>query len=155
MRTLDDWFAAYAARFPDPAHGAVHALCASAGAFAVIAALWTIPPIAPQWFRPGVWAVLAMFPAYGFYHRLSRNLAYAMAVALIAGGAFARLLYTALGPRTLLALALVLFLLGCAGVAAAGSLRSRARPPGGAAAQLLIGPAWLVAGALRRMGIRY
>lgn len=155
MRTLDDWFADYAARCPDPARAAAHALCASAGAFAVIAALWTVPPMAPQWFRPGVWAVLAMFPAYGFYHRLSRNLAYAMAVALVAGGALAWFLYTTLGPRNLLTLALALFLLGCSGAAALGALQPRTRPFGGAATQLLIGPAWLVARGLRRMGIRY
>ena len=155
MRSLDDWFAGYAAGFRDPARGTLHAACASAAAFAVIAALWTIPPLAPQWFRPGVWAVLAMFPAYGFYHRLSRSLAYAMALALIAGGVLAWAMYTLLGPRRLFALAAAVFVAGVIGTVATRAINGRARSFNAMPAQLLIGPAWLMAQWLRRLGIRY
>jgi uncharacterized membrane protein YGL010W len=123
--------------------------------WAVIAALWTIPPILPQWFRPGLWAVLAMFLAYLFYHRLSRNLGYAMAIVLVVGGAIAWALYRTLGPRDLLVLAVALFVLAWIGQFVGHAIEGRRPAFFTNIVQLLIGPAWLMGKLMRRMGIAY
>lgn len=155
MRTLDDWFARCAMDFQSPRMRAVHALGIIVTAWAVIAALWTIPPIAPQWFRPGLWAVLAMLAAYGFYRRLARNLAYAMAIAFILGGALAWASYAALGPRPSLVLAVALFALGTAARALAHVRAGHRVPFPMGVMPLVIDPAWLMAQLLRRLGIAY
>src|SRR6185437_12356366 len=96
-------------RSPEPHQSRDPLVCVPVIMWAVIAALWTVPPILPQWFKPGLWAVVAMFAAFLFYHRLSRNLGYAMAIVFIVSGAIAWALYGALGPRALLVLAAALF----------------------------------------------
>ena len=63
MRSVHDWFASYSADHRNPTNRAIHWVCVPVIMWAVIAALWTIPPILPQWFQPGLWAVLAMFAA--------------------------------------------------------------------------------------------
>lgn len=155
MRTIHDWFASYSADHQNPTNRAIHWVCVPIIMWAVIAALWTAPPIFPNLFRPGVWAVAAMFFAFLFYHRLSRNLGYAMAIVFAASGAIAWALYGALGPRGLLILAAALFVLAWIGQFVGHAIEGHRPAFFDNIVQLLIGPAWLVAKLMRRMGIAY
>jgi len=155
MRTIHDWFASYSADHQNPTNRAIHWVCVPTILWAVIAALWAAPPILPNLFRPGVWAVAAMFLAYLFYHRLSRNLAYAMALVFAASGAIAWALYGALGPRGLLILAAALFVLAWIGQFAGHAIEGHRPAFFDNIVQLLIGPAWLVGKLMRRLGITY
>ncbi|MGH8126596.1 MAG: DUF962 domain-containing protein [Rhodanobacteraceae bacterium] len=155
MRTVNDWFGSYADDHRNPTNRAIHWVCVPTIMWAVIAALWTIPPILPDWFKPGLWAVLAMVAAYGFYHRLSHNLAYAMAAAFAVSGAITWVLYGALGPRRLLILAIVLFVLAWIGQFVGHAIEGRRPAFLTNVVQLLIGPAWLMGKLMRRLGIAY
>ncbi len=155
MRDIHQWFGSYAADHRHPTNRAIHWVCVPLIMWTVIAALWTIPPPAPQWFKPGVWSVLAMLAAYLFYHRLSRNLAYAMGVAFVVSGAIAWALYGALGPHRLLVLAIVLFLLGWIGQFIGHAIEGHRPAFLTNVVQLLIGPAWLMGKLMRRLGIAY
>jgi uncharacterized membrane protein YGL010W len=155
MRDIHDWFASYSADHQNATNRAIHWVCVPVILWAVIAALWTIPPISPAWFRPGMWAVLAMFLTFLFYRRLSRNLAYAMAIAFIAGGVIAWALYGLLGPRGLLILAIVLFVLAWIGQFIGHAIEGRRPAFLTNVVQLLIGPAWLMGKLLRKLGIAY
>ena len=155
MRTLDEWFGSYAADHQNPANRAIHWVCVPTIMWAVIAALWTIPPILPNWFKPGLWAVLAMIAAYAFYHRLSRNLGYAMAIAFVVSGAITWALYGVLGPRGLLILAVALFVLAWIGQFIGHAIEGRRPAFLTNIVQLLIGPAWLMGKLMRRLGIAY
>lgn len=155
MRNIHEWFGSYAADHRNPTNRAIHWVCVPVIMWAVIAALWTIPPVLPQWFRPGLWSVLAMFATFLFYHRLSRKLAYAMAAVFVVSGAIAWALYRALGARGLLILAIVLFVLGWIGQFIGHAIEGRRPAFLTNVVQLLIGPAWLVGKLLRRFGIAY
>jgi uncharacterized membrane protein YGL010W len=155
MRSIHEWFASYADDHRNPTNRMLHWICVPTIMWTVIAALWTAPPILPDWFRPGLWSVIAMFCAYGFYHRLSRNLAYGMAIAFIAGGAIAWALYGAIGPRRLLILAAVLFALAWIGQFAGHTIEGRHPAFFTNVIQLLIGPAWLMGKLMHRLGITY
>ncbi|HEX7324416.1 MAG TPA: Mpo1-like protein [Rhodanobacteraceae bacterium] len=155
MRTVNEWFGSYAADHRNPTNRAIHWVCVPVIMWAVIAALWTIPPIARPWLKQGLWAVLAMVAAYGFYHRLSHNLSYAMAIVFVVSGFIAWALYATLGARGLLALAVVLFVLGWIGQFIGHAIEGHRPAFFTNVVQLLIGPAWLMGKLLRRMGIAY
>jgi uncharacterized membrane protein YGL010W len=155
MRSINDWFASYAADHQNATNRAIHWVCVPMIMWAVIAALWTIPPILPQWFKPGLWAVLAMFAAFLFYHRLSRNLGYAMAIVLVVSGAIAWATYRALGRRDMLILVTALFVLAWVGQFIGHAIEGRRPAFFTNVMQLLIGPAWLMGKLLQRFGIAY
>lgn len=154
MRDIHQWFGSYAADHQNPTNRAIHWVCVPTIMWAVIAALWTIPS-ASVWTRPGLWAVIAMFAAYLFYHRLSHNLGYAMALAFIASGLIAWGLYGTLGPRGLLILAVVLFVLAWIGQFVGHAIEGRRPAFLTNVVQLLIGPAWLMGKLMQRLGIAY
>lgn len=155
MQDLEQSFDRYALGHRNPVNQAIHCVCVPLSMWSVIAALWAIPPIAPQWFQPGLWAIFAMLAAYGFYRRMSRPIGYAMAAAFIVAGAIAALLYAELGAQRLLALAIGLFTAGALGQAAGHALEGSPRSGLVDLTQCLIAPAWLMARLLRRFGIAY
>jgi len=154
MRDIHQWFGSYATDHQNPTNRTIHWVCVPVIMWAVIAALWTIPSTT-AWTRPGAWAVLAMFIAFLFYHRLSRNLGYAMAIVFIVSGAIAWALYGALGPRNLLILAAVLFVMAWIGQFVGHAIEGRRPAFLTNIVQLLIGPAWLMGKLMRRLGIAY
>ena len=154
MRSIHDWFGSYAADHRNPTNRAIHWVCVPVIMWAVIAALWTIPPIS-AWTQPGLWSVVAMIAAYSFYHRLSRNLSYAMALVFVVSGFIAWALYGALGPRDLLILAIVLFVVAWIGQFVGHAIEGRRPAFFDNIVQLLIGPAWLMGKLMRRVGISY
>lgn len=154
MRDIHQWFGSYAADHKNPINRAIHWVCVPTIMWAVIAALWTIPSVS-EWTQPGLWAVVAMFAAYLFYHRLSHNLSYAMAIAFAVSGAIAWALYGALGARGLLILAAVLFVLAWIGQFIGHAIEGHRPAFFDNIVQLLIGPAWLMGKLMRKMGIAY
>lgn len=154
MRNIHDWFGSYAADHRNPTNRAIHWVCVPIITWAVIAALWTIPSVS-AWTRPGMWSVIAMFAAYLFYHRLSRNLGYAMAAGFIVSGLIAWALYGVLGPRGLLILAIVLSVLAWIGQFVGHAIEGRRPAFFDNIVQLLIAPAWLMGKLMRRLGIGY
>lgn len=155
MRSIQEWFSSYGQDHLNPTNRAIHWVCVPVITWTVIAALWTIPPILPESLKPGMWAVVVMFAAFLFYHRLSHNLSYAMAIAFIVGGAIAWALYGAMGPRNLLILAAVLFVLAWIGQFVGHAIEGRRPAFLTNIVQLLIGPAWLMGKLMRRFGIAY
>lgn len=122
------------------------------GAWAVIALLSVIP-VPQRWLQPGAWAVLAIVLAFYWYWKRSRVLAGALlagfaALALLARGAGA-----VLGPDRF-ALVAAASLVAAAAIGFIGRRRAGRRgfPPD--PVHWLIGPAWLMAGMLQRLGIR-
>jgi uncharacterized membrane protein YGL010W len=154
MRSVNDWFGSYSADHQNPVNRSIHWVCVPTIMWAVIAALWTIPVI-PTWMEPGFWAFVAMFLTFLFYHRLSRNIGYAMAVVFIISGLVAAGLYALLGPRVLLVLAGALFVLAWIGQFVGHQIEGRRPSFFTDLAYLLIGPAWLASKVMRRLGISY
>lgn len=154
MRTVHAWFDSYSADHANATNRAIHWVCVPLILWCVVAALWTVPVFA-DWMKPGFWAFVAMFAAFLLYYRLSRVLGLAMAGAFIVCGLIAAALYSAIGPRNLLMLAVVLFVLAWIGQFV-GHLIEGKRPSFFTdLAYLLIGPAWLMAKLMRRAGIPY
>jgi uncharacterized membrane protein YGL010W len=154
MRSINDWFASYAADHRNPANRAIHWVCVPVIMWAVIAALWTVPVIT-VWMKPGFWSAVAMFAAFLFYHRLSRKLGLAMVLVFVISGVIAWALYGALGPRNLLILAAVLFVAAWIGQFIGHAIEGRRPAFFDNIVQLLIGPAWLVGKLMRRLGIAF
>ena len=154
MRSIHDWFGSYSADHANATNRAIHWVCVPVILWCVIAALWTIP-VFEQWMKPGFWAFVAMFAAFLFYYRLSRALGLAMAAVFIVCGLIAAGLYSLMGPRNLLWLAIALFVLAWIGQFV-GHLIEGKRPSFFTdLAYLLIGPAWLTSKLMRRAGIPY
>jgi uncharacterized membrane protein YGL010W len=94
-----------------------------------------------------------MFAALSFYLRLSRPLGLAMFVAFVVLGLITEALYRSLGPSPLMWLAIVVFVV--AWIAQFIGHRVEGKRPSFLTdlAYLLIGPAWIVAKIMRRVGL--
>ena len=71
-RNIDRWFAHYSGDHRDATNQRIHVFAVPLILWSVVALLWCIP-VAGHWFRPGIWAALAMFFAWSFYFRASRT----------------------------------------------------------------------------------
>ena len=119
---------------------------------AAIAALWTVP--VPPWLgRPDLWAGAGMFSALMFYLRLSRTLGYAMLGVFVLLGLISEGLYRALGAMPLLAQAGGVFFVAWIAQFVGHHLEGKRPSFLTDLAYLRIGPAWLVAKLLRRIGV--
>ena len=150
-RPIDRWFASYSSDHRNPTNQWIHVLCVPAILWSVIALLWCIP-VAGSWFRPGMWAALAMFFAWAFYYRASRRLGYGMLAVFVAMAWLTRWLHLALGTTPLLVLAVAVFAL--AWIAQFVGHRIEGRKPSFLTdlTYLLIGPAWVLAKLYRKLG---
>lgn len=153
-RPIDRWFASYAEHHRNPTNQWIHVFAVPAILWSVIALLWCIPVIG-TWFRPGLWAALAMFLAWMFYYRASRPLGFGMLGLLVLLAWLTRWLYDALGAQQLLYLAIGVFVV--AWIAQFVGHRIEGRKPSFLTdlTYLLIGPAWVLAKLYRRLGWRY
>ena len=135
MRTMQDWLDSYSADHQNPINQRLHWLCVPPIVWSVIALLWTIP-VPARFLQPGAWAVLAMFLAFA-------------ALALLTGFLFNRL-----GGVDLRWLALAVFVVAWIGQFIGHRFEGRRPSFLTDLSYLLIGPAWLMAKLLRRMGYR-
>ena len=154
MRDVHQWFGGYSRDHQNPVNRSIHWICVPVILWCVIAALWAIPvPVALA--KAGLWAGVAMFLAWLFYWRLSRPLGLAMLLLFVVFGLIAHLVYAALGPRDLLALAGVLFVIAWIGQFVGHRIEGRRPSFLTDLAYLLIGPAWLMGKLMRRVHIAY
>ncbi|GAB3755388.1 Mpo1 family 2-hydroxy fatty acid dioxygenase [Lysobacter olei] len=153
-RPIDRWFASYSGDHRNPTNQLIHVVCVPAILWSVIALLWCIP--APgTWFRPGVWAGAAMVAAALFYYRHTRRLGLGMVAVFVLMGLLTRWLHDAYGVRTLLWLAIGVFVVAWIGQFVGHKIEGRKPSFLTDLTYLLIGPAWVLAKLYLRLGWSY
>jgi uncharacterized membrane protein YGL010W len=153
-REVDRWLGNYSEDHRNPTNIIVHWICVPLILWTAVALLWIVPVPAVIG-RAGLWAGVAMFFALSFYLRLSRPLGFAMLLAFIVLGVITELLYRALGPMNLMWLAIGVFVLSWIAQFVGHKIEGKKPSFLTDIAYLLIGPAWLVAKIMRRIGIAY
>lgn len=154
QRPIDRWLARYAGDHVDPVNQRVHMVAVPLIVWSVVALLWCIP-VPGHWFRPGTWAVLAMWLAWLFYHRASRPLGLGMLAVFALLGLLTHALHVALGTRSLLLLAVGVFVLAWIAQFVGHKIEGRRPSFLTDLTYLLVGPLWLLAKVYRRMGWGY
>ena len=153
-RRIDRWFSHYSGDHRNATNQRIHVFAVPAILWSVIALLWCIP-VAGTWFRPGVWAALAMFFAWAFYYRASRRLGYGMLVVFVVLAWSTRWLHDTLGTQRLLWLAIAVFVVAWIAQFVGHKLEGRKPSFLTDLTYLLIGPAWVLAKLYRRLGWSY
>jgi uncharacterized membrane protein YGL010W len=153
-REVDRWLGNYSEDHRSPTNITIHWICVPAILWTVIALLWVVPVPAILG-RPGFWAGAAMFFALVFYLRLSRPLAFGMLAVFVVFGLISEGLYRVLGPLPLLWLAIGVFVVAWIGQFIGHKIEGRKPSFLTDLAYLLIGPAWIVAKLMRRLGMAY
>ena len=150
-RRIDRWFSHYSGDHRNETNQRIHVFAVPLILWSVIAMLWCIPVVG-SWFRPGMWAALAMFFAWSFYFRASRKLGYGMLAVFVAMAWLTRWLHLALGTTSLFYLAVGVFVV--AWIAQFIGHKFEGRKPSFLTdlTYLLIGPAWVLAKLYRRFG---
>lgn len=155
-RPIDRWFAHYSADHRNATNQMIHVICVPAILWSVIALLWCIP--APgTWFSAGFWAGVAMLATVLFYYRASRMLGLAMLMMYVLMGLLTKWIHDSFGTSTLLWLAVGVFVVAWIGQFIGHSKRFENKRPSFLTdlTYLLIGPAWVLAKLLRKVGIGY
>jgi uncharacterized membrane protein YGL010W len=153
-RPIDRWFAHYSDDHRNATNQHIHVVCVPLILWSVIAMLWAIPSPAAM-FNDGVFAGVAMLLAALFYYRQSRTLGLGMAIAFVVLGLATRFLHGMLGGRGLLLLGVGVFVVAWIGQFVGHKLEGRKPSFLTDLTYLLIGPAWVLAKLLRRLGIAY
>ena len=153
-RDVDRWLGNYSEDHRNPTNIIVHWVCVPLILWTVVALLWVVPVPAAIG-RPGLWAGVAMFFALTFYLRLSRPLGFAMLIAFVVLGVITEALYRALGPMNLMWLAIAVFVMAWVAQFVGHKIEGKKPSFLTDVAYLLIGPAWIVAKIMRRIGIAY
>lgn len=154
MRTMQSWLSGYSADHKNPINQIFHWLCVPPIVWALIALLWIIP-VPTSILRPGAWSVLVMVLAFVWYWKHSHRLATALLIAFAVLGVITYVLFNALGSTGLRNLAIVVFVLAWIGQFI-GHYYEGHRPSFLTdLSYLLIGPAWLMAKFLRKLGFKH
>ena len=153
-REVDRWLGNYSEDHRNPTNITIHWICVPAILWTVIALLWTVP-VPASIGRPGLWAGVAMFAAMMFYLRLSRTLAFAMLAAFVLLGLITEGLYRTLGPLQLMWLAIGVFVVAWIAQFVGHQIEGKRPSFLTDVAYLLIGPAWIVAKLMRKLGISF
>ena len=155
MRPIDRWFDSYSGDHRNATNQRIHVVAVPAILWSVIALLWCIPVPPGGWFKPGIFAALAMVAASAYYLRASRVLGWGMLAVFVAMSALTWLLQATYGTRTLLVLAIAVFVV--AWIAQFIGHKIEGRKPSFLTdlTYLLIGPAWVLAKGLRKLGIAW
>ncbi len=153
-REVERWLGNYSEDHRNPVNILIHWICVPAILWTVIALLWVLP-VPSLLGRTGLWAALAMFAAFVFYLRLSRALAFGMLAVFVVFGVISEALYRALGPGMLIWMAVALFVIAWIGQFIGHKIEGRKPSFLTDLAYLLIGPAWIVAKIMRRLGVAY
>lgn len=153
-RAVDRWLGNYSEDHRNPTNITIHWICVPTILWTVIALLWIVPVPAALG-RAGLWAGVAMFAALVFYLRLSRPLMLAMFVVFVVFGLVTEGLYRTLGSSVLLWLAIAVFVVAWVGQFIGHKIEGRKPSFLTDLAYLLIGPAWLAAKIMRRIGLAY
>jgi uncharacterized membrane protein YGL010W len=154
-RPIDRWFDRYSGDHRNAINQRIHVVAVPAILWSVIALLWCIPVPPGGWFKPGIFAALAILGAWMFYYRASRVLGFGMLAMLVAMAALTWWLHAAFGTRMLSWLAVGVFVV--AWIAQFVGHKIEGRKPSFLTdlTYLLIGPAWVLAKGLRALGVRW
>jgi uncharacterized membrane protein YGL010W len=153
-REVDRWLGNYSEDHRNSTNILIHWICVPLILWTAIALLWVVPVPAALG-RPGLWAGVAMFFALSFYLRLSRPLGFGMLAAFVMLGLITEILYRALGTTPLLWLAIGVFVIAWIAQFIGHHIEGRRPAFFTDLAYLLIGPAWIVAKIMRKLGIAY
>ena len=153
-REVDRWLGNYSEDHRNPTNILIHWICVPVILWTVIALLWTVP-VPESIGRAGLWAGVAMFAAMMFYLRLSRTLAFGMLAALVLLGVVTEGLYRVLGPMNLMWLAIGVFVIAWIAQFVGHQIEGKRPSFLTDVAYLLIGPAWIVAKLMRKLGISF
>ena len=153
-REVDRWLGNYSEDHRNPTNILIHWICVPLILWTVIALLWVVP-VPALLGRAGLWAGAAMFAALAFYLRLSRALGLAMFVAFVALGLITEALYRSLGTSALMWLAIGVFVVAWIAQFVGHKIEGKRPSFLTDLAYLLIGPAWIVAKIMRKLGIAY
>ena len=153
-REVDRWLGNYSEDHRNPTNVMIHWICVPLILWTAIAALWVLPVPAALG-RPGLWAGVAMFFALSFYLRLSRPLGFGMLVMFVLMGVVSEALLRVLGANELLWLAIGVFVLAWVAQFVGHHIEGRRPAFFTDLVYLLIGPAWIVAKIMRKLGIAY
>jgi len=151
MRTMQSWLDGYSADHRNSTNQVIHWICVPPIVWSVVALLWTIP-VPATLARPGTWAVAVMVLAFYWYWKHSRPLAAALLFAFALLGLFTNVLFSVLGTTSLRWLAVGVFVVAWIGQFIGHKLEGRRPSFLTDLSYLLIGPAWLMAKLLRKMG---
>jgi uncharacterized membrane protein YGL010W len=155
MRPIDRWFDSYSGDHRNATNQRIHVVAVPAILWSVIALLWCIPVPPGGWFKPGIFAAMAMVAAGAYYLRASRVLGMGMLAIFVALSAITWWLQVNFGTRPLLVLAIAVFIV--AWIAQFIGHKIEGRKPSFLTdlTYLLIGPAWVLAKGLRKLGIAW
>ncbi|HUH56518.1 MAG TPA: Mpo1-like protein [Rhodanobacter sp.] len=154
MRTMQDWLDSYSRDHQNPTNQVFHWLCVPPIVWSVIALLWTIP-VPASFARPGAWSVLVMVLAFYWYWKRSHRLAMGLLLAFALLGVFTNLLYYRLGAAALCYVAIAVFVVAWIGQFIGHQYEGRRPSFLTDLSYLLIGPAWLMAKLLRKLGFKH
>ncbi len=150
IRSLNQWLGLYSESHRNPTNKQLHWICVPPIVWSVVALLYALP--AP-W--PGLWAWLAMLPAFLWYARLSLPLSIGLGLFFLALIALSAMLHGRIGPAMLALTAIVVFVVAWIGQFIGHHIEGKRPSFFTDLAFLLIGPAWLMAHLYRRAGLRY
>jgi uncharacterized membrane protein YGL010W len=153
MRDMQSWLDSYSNDHQNPTNRVFHWICVPLIVWTAIALLWAIP-VPASFLRPGSWAVLVIVMAFYWYWKHSHRLAAALLLAFAIMAAITNVLYDRLGAASLCYLAIGVFVLAWIGQFIGHKYEGRKPSFLTDLAYLLIGPAWLMAKLLRRMGFK-
>ena len=155
-RPIDAWFDSYAADHRNHANQWIHIVAVPLIVWSVIALLWCIP-VPGTWFTQGFWAGAAMFGAWLFYYRASRRIGLGMLLVFVALGLLTRWLHGELGTQRLAWTGAAVFVLAWVAQFVGHSRLLEGKRPSFLTdlRYLLVGPAWILSKAYRRLGIAW
>ena len=155
-RPIDRWFAHYSGDHRNEANQRIHVVAVPLILWSVVGLLWCIPVVG-SWFRPGLWAALAMFAAWMFYYRASRAIGFGMLAILVAMAWLTRWLHDSYGTEGLLKLSIGVFVIAWIAQFVGHSKLYEGKKPSFFTdlVYLLIGPIWVLAKFYRKMGWKY
>jgi uncharacterized membrane protein YGL010W len=153
-REVDRWLGNYSEDHRNSTNILIHWICVPLILWTAIALLWVVP-VPAMLGRAGLWAGIAMVFALSFYLRLSRPLGFGMLAAFVVVGLITEALYRALGATNLAWLALGVFVVAWIAQFVGHHIEGRRPAFFTDLVYLLIGPAWIVAKIMRRLGIAY
>jgi uncharacterized membrane protein YGL010W len=154
MRRIDTLLDQYSSDHCHPTNQLIHVVCVPAIVWSVSAMLWTIP-VPASWFKPGTWCAFAMFLAWVWYSRLSRNLAIGMLLCFFLALLLNRWLMDSYGMRTLLYAGIGVFVLAWIGQFIGHKIEGKRPSFFTDLVYLLVGPLWTLNKFYRRVGWRY
>ena len=153
MRTMQVWLVSYSSDHQNPTNRLFHWLCVPPIVWSVVALLWAIP-VPTAFLRPGAWAVAVMVLAFYWYWKHSHRLAIALLIAFALLGLLTHVLFDRLGAVSLCYLAIGVFVVAWIGQFIGHKFEGRRPSFLTDLSYLLIGPAWLMAKLLRRLGLK-